>query len=73
MCHYLQAKREELRAHISNCYRQTARKEHQNVLMRRHIIEERKEELENLNEAKVSFVSLNRSLEFLESTNSYTA
>jgi len=41
--------RDELRAHIVQCYRQVARKEHSNILLRRQIIEERKEKLENLN------------------------
>merc|ERR1712079_727574 len=47
--HEQKTKREDLRAHIVQCYRQTARKEHMNILMRRQIIEERKEKLENLN------------------------
>ena len=53
-CFSLQSKREDLRAHIVQCYRQTARKEHMNILMRRQIIEERKEKLENLNVQRVS-------------------
>ncbi len=42
-------KNEELKAQIINSYRLTARKDHERILQRRHIIEERKEELENLN------------------------
>ncbi|KAI0236259.1 Eukaryotic translation initiation factor 3 subunit A [Lamellibrachia satsuma] len=45
----LQSGKEELRAHIIQSYRQTARKEHARILQRRQIIEERKEELENAN------------------------
>ena len=42
-------KNEELKAQIINSYRMTARKDHIRILQRRQIIEERKEELENLN------------------------
>lgn len=52
--HDLEAKREDLKALIVNSYMQTARKEHQRVLQRRQIIEERKEELENQNVLRVS-------------------
>lgn len=49
----LQGRREELRAIIVQNYRQSAKKEHQRILLRRQIIEERKEELENLNNQRV--------------------
>ncbi|ELU00557.1 hypothetical protein CAPTEDRAFT_162196 [Capitella teleta] len=45
----LDAKRAELKAVIVNNYLQSARKEHQRILQRRQIIEDRKEELENIN------------------------
>ncbi|KAK2180443.1 hypothetical protein NP493_443g06025 [Ridgeia piscesae] len=45
----MQSGKEDLRAHIIQSYRQTARKEHARILQRRQIIEERKEELENAN------------------------
>merc|ERR1712168_1209083 len=44
--------KEDVRFNIAQCYKQTARREHENILKRRLIIEERKEQLENLNEAK---------------------
>ncbi|PVD29624.1 hypothetical protein C0Q70_08879 [Pomacea canaliculata] len=43
---------EELRANLLNSYRLTARKEHQRILQRRQIIEDRKEQLENLNDQR---------------------
>ena len=46
-------KRDDMRAHICQSYRQVQRKEHQRILQRRQIIEDRKEELENLNNARV--------------------
>ena len=48
-----QSGKEDLRAHIIQSYRQTARKEHARILQRRQIIEERKEELENANVQRV--------------------
>ena len=49
----VQSKREEMRTQIVNRYRLTAKKDHENILMRRQIIEERKEEIENLNVKRV--------------------
>lgn len=46
-------KREELRMHIVQTYRQTAKKDHLRILQRRQIIEERKEELEQVTVQKV--------------------
>ncbi|CAH1784638.1 unnamed protein product [Owenia fusiformis] len=40
---------EDLRAHIVKNYRSSAKTDHTRILQRRHIIEERKEELENIN------------------------
>ena len=48
----LQSKKDELRAHIVQSYRATCKKEHLRILQRRQIIEERKEELENMNSAR---------------------
>ena len=46
--------REELRQQIMQKYRQVSRQEHSRILQRRQIIEERKEELENINTQRVS-------------------
>lgn len=54
ICCSLQVKREEIRAQIVQRYKQTAKKDHENILKRRQIIEERKEEIENLNVKRVS-------------------
>ena len=48
-----QSERDDLRTHVVQSYCQTARKEHARILQRRQIIEERKEELENLNVQRV--------------------
>ena len=40
--------------HIVQTYRQTAKKDHLRILQRRQIIEERKEELENVTVQRVS-------------------
>ncbi len=53
MTHDFQVKRTELRSHIIQTYKQTANKEHQRILQRRQIIEERKEEIETLNVKRV--------------------
>lgn len=50
-----QEEEEELRANLLNSYRLTARKEHQRILQRRQIIEDRKEQLENLNDQRVGY------------------
>ncbi|XP_052101491.1 eukaryotic translation initiation factor 3 subunit A-like [Mytilus californianus] len=47
-----QSIRDELRVKIANSYRMTAKKDHVNVLQRRHIIEERKEQLEHMNDQR---------------------
>ena len=44
---------DELKANILNSYRLTAKKEHTRILQRRQVIEERKEQLENLNDMRV--------------------
>ncbi|KAL5016137.1 hypothetical protein ScPMuIL_005726 [Solemya velum] len=43
---------EDLKAQIINNYKMTAKKEHQRVLLRRQIIEDRKEQLEHLNDQR---------------------
>nr|KAG5699054.1 hypothetical protein BaRGS_025448 [Batillaria attramentaria] len=43
---------EELKANILNSYRLTSKKEHMRILQRRQIIEDRKEQLENLNDQR---------------------
>ena len=53
---FLQRDETELRSHIISNYRSTARKEHARILQRRQIIEERKEELENISTQRVSIV-----------------
>jgi hypothetical protein len=53
---FLQAGREELRQRILQAYRQTAKREHVALLRRRQIIEDRKEEIENINYMRVSYV-----------------
>lgn len=45
--------RDDLRQQIMQKYRQVARAEHARILQRRQIIEERKEELENINTQRV--------------------
>lgn len=45
----IKGSRDELRQRIMQMYKQTAKKEHINILRRRQIIEDRKEELENIN------------------------
>ena len=47
-------KRDELRMRICQTYRQVESKEHQRILQRRKMIEDRKEELENLTSMRVS-------------------
>ena len=47
-----------MKAAILNSYRLTAKKEHARILQRRQVIEERKEQLENLNDMRVSDVDL---------------
>lgn len=64
-------KQEDLRAHIVQSYRQTAKKDHQRILMRRQIIEERKEELENMNTARVSTTSHIRHSSFVRGKQHY--
>ena len=54
----VQEEEEELKAAILNSYRLTAKKEHTRILQRRQVIEERKEQLENLNDMRVSDVDL---------------
>lgn len=49
----VQAVREERQMRIIQLYRQTAKKEHANILRRRQIIEDRKEELEYINTQRV--------------------
>jgi len=49
----LQAARHERQMRVIQLYRQTAKKEHANILRRRQIIEDRKEELEYLNTQRV--------------------
>lgn len=44
--------RHEMQVQIANSYRMTAKKEHQRILQRRQIIEDRKEELEHLNDQR---------------------
>lgn len=44
--------RDELKGQIANSYRMTSRKEHQRILQRRQIIEDRKEQLEHLNDQR---------------------
>ncbi|XP_048744696.2 eukaryotic translation initiation factor 3 subunit A-like isoform X2 [Ostrea edulis] len=44
--------RHELQIQIANSYRMTAKKEHQRILQRRQIIEDRKEQLEHLNDQR---------------------
>nr|XP_022338776.1 eukaryotic translation initiation factor 3 subunit A-like isoform X2 [Crassostrea virginica] len=44
--------RHELQQQIANSYRMTAKKEHQRILQRRQIIEDRKEQLEHLNDQR---------------------
>lgn len=53
-CCVVQEEDEELKAQILNSYRLTSKKEHTRILQRRAVIEERKEQLENLNDARVS-------------------
>ena len=48
----MQAQKEELKSQIINNYKLTAKKEHGRILQRRHIIEERKEQLEHLNDQR---------------------
>ncbi|CAG2202678.1 EIF3A [Mytilus edulis] len=47
-----QSIRDELRVKIANSYRMTAKKDHVNVLQRRNIIEQRKEQLEHMNDQR---------------------
>ena len=49
----LQTQKEDLKAQIINNYKMTAKKEHARILMRRQTIENRKEELEHLNDQRV--------------------
>lgn len=58
MCVCFKEKNEELRLHIVQTYRQVAKKEHARILQRRQIIEERKEELEILNQQRVMLLLL---------------
>lgn len=50
-----QEEEDELKANIINTYRLTAKKEHTRILQRRQTIEDRKEQLENLNDQRVCF------------------
>lgn len=50
---FFQSIRDELRVKIANSYRMTAKKDHVNVLQRRNIIEQRKEQLEHMNDQRV--------------------
>ena len=50
----MQTQKEEMRSQIINNYKLTAKKEHTKLLQRKHIIEARKEELEHLNDQRVS-------------------
>lgn len=47
-----QSVRDELKVKIANSYRMTAKKDQVNILQRRHIIEERKEQLEHMNDQR---------------------
>ena len=49
-----QIQRDELKVQIAQSYRVTMRKDHQRILTRRQIIEDRKEQLEHLNDQRVS-------------------
>jgi len=49
-----QVARDERQTRIVQMYRQTAKKEHANILRRRQIIEDRKEELEYISTQRVS-------------------
>ena len=49
----LQAQKEEMKSTIIRNYKMTAEKEHARILMRRQTIENRKEELEHLNDQRV--------------------
>ena len=51
----LQSQKEELKATVIRNYKMTAEKEHARILMRRQTIENRKEELEHLNDQRVRF------------------
>ena len=53
----LQAQKHELKSQIVNSYKLTAKKEHTRILQRKHIIEERKEQLEHLNDQRVRILS----------------
>ena len=50
---FLKSVRDELKVKIANSYRMTAKKDQVNILQRRHIIEERKEQLEHMNDQRV--------------------
>lgn len=49
----LQAQKEEMKGQIMNNYKLTAKKEHLRILQRRLTIEQRKEQLEHLNDQRV--------------------
>jgi len=51
----LQAAHDERQLRVVQLYRQTAKKEHANILRRRQIIEDRKEELEYINTQRVCY------------------
>lgn len=53
LCGIWQVQRHEMQVQIANSYRMTAKKEHQRILQRRQIIEDRKEQLEHLNDQRV--------------------
>ena len=53
MLQLLQTARDERQLRVMQLYRQTAKKEHANILRRRQIIEDRKEELEYINTQRV--------------------
>jgi L-amino acid N-acyltransferase YncA len=52
----LQAQKEDMKAQIMNNYKLTAKKEHTRILQRRLTIEQRKEQLEHLNDQRVRIV-----------------
>lgn len=49
----LQAQKEEMKSQIMNNYKLTAKKEHSRILQRKITIEQRKEQLEHMNDQRV--------------------
>ena len=52
----LQVQKEDMKSQIMNNYKLTAKKEHTRILQRRLTIEQRKEQLEHLNDQRVRIV-----------------